>query len=374
MARRAGEGMAETSSGRGQIAALVGPQKVEVQEYDVPVPAPGAVVVEVTRANVCGTDVHQWHYESAALREAGLGHEFVGRIVALGEGVTTDYAGSRVTLGDRVVPVYYLTCHKCPPCLRAEFNLCQNGLAEWMVRPAVPPHFRSGFATHYYIHPGQYFYKVPDVVDDATVAGANCGLAQMIFVLDSIGLQAGETLVVQGAGGLGLYAGAVANERGARVLVVDGVADRLELARRFGASDVIDMNEHPTTEDRVKAVQDLTGGIGADVVLEVTGVPAALVEAVDLARVGGRIASVGNLNAEATVTMTPGIVTRKSVTIKGVLRYDPWYLHKAVQFLARRHADHPFDAFTDKTFSLSDVEEALRTGESRSVARAAIVP
>lgn len=358
----------------GQIAALTGPQTVEVKTFPLPAAAPGAVLLAVRRANVCGTDVHQWHYESAALREAGLGHEFVGEIVALGEGVTTDFAGEPVQVGDRVVPVYYLTCHRCPPCLRAEFNLCQNGLAEWMIPPDVTPHFRSGFATHYYVHPGQYFYKVPDVVDDATVAGANCGLAQMLFVIDQIGLEAGETFVVQGAGGLGLYAAAVAHERGARVVVIDGVAERLELAKRFGASETLDLTDHPDAKDRVRAVQDLTGGVGADLVLEVTGVPASFVEAIDLARSGGRIASVGNLNAEASVTMVPGIVTRKSVRIQGVLRYHPWYLHKAVAFLARRQHLHPFEAFSDRSFPLAEVTDALRAGESRSVARVAIVP
>lgn len=358
----------------GQIAALVGPETAEVKTFELPDVAPGAVLLTVLRANVCGSDVHQWHYESVALRNSGLGHEFVGRIAALGEGVTTDYAGVPVVVGDRVVPVYYLTCHKCPACLRSEFNLCQNGLAEWIIPPDVSPHFRSGFATHYYVQPGQYFYKVPDEVDDATVAGANCGLAQMLFVLDRVGIQAGETLVVQGGGGLGLYATAVAHERGARVIVIDGVPERLELARRFGATDTIDLTDHPGTADRVAAVQALTGGLGADLVLEVAGVAPAFVEAIDLARVGGRIASVGNLNAEASVTMVPGIVTRKSVHIHGVLRYDPWYLHKAVAFLARRQHLHPFDALTDRSYPLDEVSDALKAGESRSVARVAIVP
>jgi threonine dehydrogenase-like Zn-dependent dehydrogenase len=358
----------------GQIAALVGPEQVEVRSYPVPDPEPGAVVLRVLRANVCGSDVHQFHYESVSLRDAGLGHEFVGEVVALGEGVTTDFAGEPLQVGDRVVAVYYLTCHRCPPCLRGEFNSCLNGLASWVVPPDVAPHFRSAFATHYYVQPGQFFYKVPDDVDDQTVAGANCGLAQMLFVLDRVGLQSGETVVIQGAGGLGLYAVAVAVERGARPIVVDGIPERLELARQFGAEHVVDMREHTSAEDRVKAVADLTGGLWADVVLEVTGVPAAFSEAIELARTGGRVASVGNLNAAATVPVSPGVLTRKSLTVLGVLRYDPWYLHKAVAFLARRQARHPFAAFTDRTFSLEDVLDALRSGESRSVARAAIVP
>ncbi len=148
------------------------------------------------------------------------------------------------------------------------------------------------------------------------------------------------------------------------MIAIDGVPERLELARAFGADETIGLADYPETEDRVRAVLELTGGIGADMVLEVTGVPASFVEAIDLARVGGRIASVGNLNAEAPVTMVPGMVTRKSVHVHGVLRYDPWYLHKAVQFLARRQHLHPFEAFSDRSFPLAEVTEALKAGET----------
>ena len=152
------------------------------------------------------------------------------------------------------------------------------------------------------------------------------------------------------------------------MIAIDGVPERLELARRFGATETVSLADFPESADRVARVQELTGGVGADMVLEVTGVPASFVEAVELARVGGRIASVGNLNAEADVMMTPGIVTRKSVHIHGVLRYHPWYLHKAIAFLARRQHLHPFEAFSDRSFPLDDVTEALKAGESRSVA------
>lgn len=358
----------------GRIAALTGPETVRVKSFPVPEPEPGAVVLAVRRAYVCGTDIHQWHYENPALREAGLGHEFVAEIAALGEGVGTDYAGEPVAVGDRVVPVYYLTCHRCPPCLRAEFNSCRNALAAWSVSPDVAPHFRSGFATHYYVHPGQFFYKVPDSVDDTMAAGANCGLAQILFVLDRVGVRAGETLAVQGAGGLGLYAAAVASERGARVVAIDSVPERLALARRFGADEVVDMGQHPSVADRAAAVAELTGGAGADVVLEVTGAPEAFAEGVELARTGGRLASVGNLNAEATVSISPGTITRKSLSVQGVLRYDPWYLHRAVAFLARRGSYHPFHELSDRAYAIDAVPDALRTGDNRSVARAALVP
>lgn len=363
-----------THMASGRIAALVGPKKVEAKTFSLPEPAPGALILRVRRANVCGSDVHQYHFESAALRGAGLGHEFVGEVTALGEGVDTDFAGQPVAVGDRVVPVYYLTCHRCRRCLRGEFNLCERGLDSWSVDPEVAPHFRSAFATHYYVQPGQYFYKVPDEVNDATAAGANCGLAQMIFVIDRLEMSAGETLVVQGAGGLGLYAAAVAHERGVRVVMVDGVEERLDLARRFGATETINLVEHADVADRVAVLGELTSSEGADAVLEVAGVPSAFGEAIQLARAGGRIASVGNLNADSRIEIVPGMITRKSLTVMGLLRYNPEYLHRAVRFLARRQHLHPFDALADRSYGLDDIEAALVAGEQRAVARVAIVP
>lgn len=359
----------------GRVAALVGPEEVALQEYEVPAPGPGALVLRVLRANVCGSDVHAYHYQSPALQRAALGHEFVGEVVELGDGVEEDFAGRPVAVGDRVVVVYFLACRRCAGCLTGDFSLCQNSLRLWSVPPDRPPHFRGAFATHYYVDPDQYFYKVPDGLSDRTVAGANCGVAQVLFVLDKVALGPGETLVVQGAGGLGLYAIAAGKERGATVVVIDGVPERLDLAKRFGADHVIDMGEHPTSAARADQVRLLTGN-GGNVVLEVTGVAAAFVEAIELAAVGGRIASVGNLNVAATdeVTILPGLLTRKHLQVRGILRYDPWYLDRAIDFLERNADRVPFDSVVGRDYPLDDVVAALESGASRQVSRASVVP
>jgi threonine dehydrogenase-like Zn-dependent dehydrogenase len=360
----------------GKVAALVAPQEVTIKEFDIPDPEPGAVLVRVRRANVCGSEIHIWHFKHPVIKQSVLGHEFVGEIVKLGAGVSTDYAGVPVTVGDRVVAPYYLTCRKCPACLRADFNLCQNAYAFWSQPPEVPPHFHGAFATHYYIHPNQYFYRVPDSVPDQAVAGANCGLSQVLFGLHKIGLAAGESLVIQGAGGLGLYAAAVAKEMGAQVIVIEGIPARLELAQRFGADEVVDLEEHSTVEQRVARVTSLTAGYGPDVVLEVTGVPAAFAEAVQLVRPGGRVVEIGNVNVgpDSETPFVPGFITRKAVRIQGLARYQPWFLHQALQFLQRRHTAHPFNRLTDREYALSEVAEAIRATEAKKVARPVVIP
>lgn len=361
---------------KGRVAALVAPEEVAIKEFEVPEPEPGAVLAKVRRANLCGSEVHIYHFNHPLIRECVLGHEFVGEIGALGEGVETDYAGNPVNVGDRVIAPYFLTCRKCPACLHGDFNLCQRAYEFWS-RPAEDePHFHGSFATHYYIHQDQYFYKVPDEIPDKVVAGANCGLSQVLFGLHQIGLSAGDSLVIQGAGGLGLYAAAVGKDMGAQVIVVEGIPQRIELARRFGAESIVDMQEHDAPEERVEQVEALTGGYGADVVLEVTGVSAAFVEALQFARPGGKIVEIGNVNVgkEHEVSIAPGLITRKNVRVQGFVRYHPWYLHKSLRFLERKHRDHPFDELSDREYTLEDVGEAIEREEAKQVARPAVVP
>lgn len=360
----------------GKVAALVGPEHVEVKSFEVPRPGPGAVLAKVRRANVCGSEIHIWHFHHPLIRESVLGHEFVAEILELGEGVTTDYAGQPVAPGDRIVAPYWLTCRRCQACLRGEFNLCQVAYSAWSQPPETPPHFTGAFGTHYYIHPSQYFYKVPDSISDRAVAGANCGLTQVLFGLDKAGIRAGDTVAVQGGGGLGLYACAVARDAGARVILVEGIDQRIAFARRFGAQDIVNMRELPRVEDRVAAVQELSGGYGPDVVLEVTGIPAAFVEALQMVRPGGTVIEIGNvsLGAAHETSLAPGLITRKMIRVQGVVRYNPWFLHKSLLLLERRQADHPFDELSDREYALEEVDEAIQRTERKEVARPSIVP
>jgi threonine dehydrogenase-like Zn-dependent dehydrogenase len=361
---------------QGHAAALVGPAEVVIKEFEVPAPDAGALVLRIRRANICGSEVHIFHFRHPLIRECVLGHEFVGEIVALGAGVETDFAGQPVTVGDRVVAPYFLTCRKCSACLRGDFNLCRRAYAFWSQPAEVAPHFHGAFSTHYYVHPEQYFFKVPDDVPDTIVAGANCGLTQVLFALYESGLKADDAVVVQGAGGLGLYATAVAHDSGAQVIVIEGIPERIELARRFGASEVIDMGSHPTAEARAERVAALTGGDGADVVMELTGVPAAFPEAIQLARPGGQVIEIGNVSVgrEHEVALSPGLITRKALRVRGFVRYHPWYLHRSLQFLGRRQSLHPFDALTDREYGLHEVGDAILREEAKQVARPAVVP
>jgi len=233
---------------RGSVAFLNAPRTTEIKSYNLPTPEPGALLTEVVRANICGSELHIWLGNHPLIRDGVLGHEGLCRVVELGDGVETDYTGTPVEEGDLIVPAYFVTCGRCTYCGRGEFGHCENAYREWSKPPSEWPHFHGTFATHYYVRPDQYFYRVPETIDEGAVASANCALSQVLFGLDEAGVRSDDTVVVQGAGGLGLSATAVASEWGAEVIVVDGVDARLELAGEFGADHRIDLQEFDTVE------------------------------------------------------------------------------------------------------------------------------
>lgn len=354
----------------GKLVYLSDPEQLEIKEYEVPEPEPGTVLTEIEQANVCGSELHIWRGHHPEVKEGVLGHEAVCRISELGEGVTTDYAGEPVETGDTI----FLTCQRCPPCREGQFNLCENAYTYWSKPPEEPPHFHGTFSTHYFVHPNQYFYKIPDDVNPKVAAAANCALSQMLYGVDEVGVGWNDTVVIQGAGGLGLNTIAIARERGAKTIVVEGVDGRIERAKEFGVDHVIDFREYESVEERTKRVRELTDGVGADVGVEVAGVPQAFAEGPHLLRQGGRYLEVGNVNPGIMSEFDTGTLTRKGIDITTAIRYQPWYLQTALEFLSEHGDDYPYEELIDAEFDLLDVEEALAKSDSREITRAALHP
>jgi threonine dehydrogenase-like Zn-dependent dehydrogenase len=352
---------------------MTAPGELAYQEYPVPSAGPDELVLEIARANVCGSELHIWNGRHPVKKRGGLGHEMLGRVAEIGKRRRVDSRGQRLSVGDRVVVTYFQTCEECFQCLQGDRNLCDRAYEFFAKQPEEPPHFHSAFSTHYVVHPKQHVFKVPDAIPDGVAAGINCALSQVMFGISKTPLGYGSTFLIQGAGGLGLNAIPVAKELGARVIVIDGVSARLEQASAFGADHVIDMSEVADLDERVALVQSLTEGRGPDVALEVTGVPAAFGEGLQHVRRGGTYLVMGNLSPGATVPFDPGFVTRKALTIRHVDRYEARFLARALDFVVANLDTYPFDHLVDAEFGFDQIQEALDQSLARTVTRAAVV-
>ena len=367
-----------TEKGRAAIYRGLG-QPMEIVEYPVPDAEPGAILVKVSVANICGSDLHMWRGDMnlgaiGAPLPTILGHEMTGRIAKLGAGVATDSAGQPLAVGDRVVYPYFNSCGRCPACLKGNHASCPLNLM-YMYTSEAPPHFVGAYADYYYLRPNYPVFKVPDDLSDKMVASVNCALSEVIYGLEKVNLRFGETVVIQGAGGLGINAAAVAKDMGAhKVIVIDGITQRLELAKAFGADDLIDMREFKTPQERVQRVKDLTGGWGADVVAELVGSPKAIPEGLDMLCNGGRYLEMGNISPfHGTFEADPAFLVMGSKNIFCVAMYGRDTIKKALDFLSRTKAKYPFEKIISRTYRLEEINKAFEEQDKGLVSRAAIV-
>src|SRR5258706_5743312 len=216
---------------------------------DLPMPSrlePGAALVRTEMAGICGTDVHLWKGELPITLPLILGHETVGHIEQLGDGLDKDWNGAPLKIGDRVTWTSSTSCGQCYYCLeKRQPTRCPHRRAYGIgYRCDEGPHFLGGYAEFHYLRPGTTIFKLADDLPTESVIGAGCALITAIHGVERTGIDWQEKVVVQGAGPVGIAALAVAKSAGAgQVIVIGGPKPRLEMAKRFGADHVIDLGE-----------------------------------------------------------------------------------------------------------------------------------
>lgn len=354
--------------------------KQPLQLRDYPLPAtlePGAVLVRTEMAGICGTDVHLWKGELPIQLPVILGHETVGRIVALGQGLERDWTGEPLKIGDRVTWTSTTSCGQCYYCAeKRQPTRCPHRRAYGIGhRCDTEPHFLGGYADYHYLKPRVNIFKLPDDLPTEAVVGAGCALITAIHGVERTGIEWRDQVVVQGAGPVGIAALAVAKSAGAgKVIVVGAPKARLEMARRFGADEVIDLDEVRTSAERIAAVRQLTGGYGADVVLECVGAPAAITEGMEMCRDGGKYLILGHYCDAGPIAWNPHIVTRKQLTVTGSWSSEPRHLRAAIEFLRATGDRFPFAEMVSHRFPLSRANEALQTTAAWQCAKSVFVP
>ena len=348
-------------------------QPFELCERKIATPNIGEVLVRVSLATICGSDLHTLAGRRTAPTPCVLGHEAVGRVAYPTQ--VRDAYGEPLHEGDRVTWSLMAACGTCRYC--NERNLPQKceRLFKYGHAQSLPPYsFNGGFGEQICLRPGTAIYRIPDAVSDLEAAPLNCALATVLGGLATLAPTGGSSAVVQGAGMLGIYAACCLRERGfENVVCVDRVAERLCLAETFGATHTFNLSEDSAVEIG-ETLYDLTGGRGLDFALEVSGVAAALVNSLDWLGIGGSCLTLGYVFPGADVTVDAHKIVTKCLTVRGNHNYHPSMLEDALRFVEETRERYPFEDLVGAVYPLEEIDAAFDRAMQGDLIRVGIDP
>ncbi|WP_371811058.1 alcohol dehydrogenase catalytic domain-containing protein [Frigoribacterium sp. CFBP 13707] len=354
--------------------------------------APGDLLVEVELATICGSDVHTTRGDRGAPTPLVLGHEQVGRVVAVGEeAVAVD--GTPVVVGQRAVWSLTVSCGVCATCGRGLPQKCERVRKYGHERLETGWELSGGFATHVHVKAGTAVVPVADDLDAALLAPVSCGTATAVAALDAasaivplgggvdVGAGAGAgaaagapvVVLVLGAGLIGLTVAALATDAGARVVVVDPDPARRALAARFGAVATADPVAAPGAAESVDRALEVAGGAPL-VAVEASGAPSAVASALTRLGVGGVAVLVGSVFPAPAVAFDAESVVRRLVTVRGVHNYAPRHLVEAARFVERRHGAWPLAELVGDEVALADLDAGIDRAASAGAVRVGVRP
>ncbi|MFQ6045229.1 MAG: zinc-binding dehydrogenase [Gemmatimonadales bacterium] len=328
-------------------------QPLKLENVPDPSPATGEVVVEVAAAGLCHTELHFL----SGLLDLGvhpltLGHEVVGRVARLGAGV------SELKEGDRVIVYYYVGCGTCRHCLVGDENLCDALRAEYGFISD------GGFADAIRV-PARNCVPLPESVSYERAAPIGCSVTTAVHAMNLARVSRGDVVVVYGVGAVGFGIVQLAGAAGAEVIAVGRTPAKLDKAQELGAVHAIDASREPVAE----RVRDVTGGHGADVIMELVATKQTMDECTRAIAKRGRLVFVGYSEDSYTVHPIQLVITEASVT--GSVGNTLAELREAVDLVERGTVD----TVVDRIMRLEEFQQgidALEKGEL--VGRAVLVP
>lgn len=348
---------------------------VRVGEVATPPLEAGAALLRTLFSEVCGTDVHLHHGRLSGVPYPLVpGHVSVGHIEAI-RGTITDIEGRPFREGDLVTFLdVHETCGACYQCLVAKQSTRCPSRKVYGITYGAADGPLGGWAERIWIKPGVRLVRLPDGLAPETFIGGGCGLVTALHAVDRAEIRLEQSVVVLGAGPVGQSITALSRLSGAGVVVTVGApADRLAFARRMGASLTIGLDTPPG--DRLSHVRQLTGGRGADVVIEASGAPDAVAQGLDMLRDGGRLVVCGHYTDNGAVEIHPHYqINRKHVDVRGVWGTDYSHFHRAVELAARHGERLPWREMVSRVYGLEHAGEALAAVEQQTVVKALIAP
>lgn len=316
--------------------------KIELEEREIPQPKEGEVLIKIGYVGICGSDVH--YFETGAIGDFVvkppfvLGHEAVGTVVALGEGVDS------LKIGDRVAMEPGKTCGHCEFCRTGRYNLCPD--VQFF---ATPPY--DGVFQEYVAYDASMCFRLPDNV--SLMEGALIEpLAVGFHAANQGGAHIGQKAVVFGSGCIGLMCLLALKAEGVtEVYVVDVIDKRLEKAMELGAAGVINSSK----EDAVERIMELAGGYGVDLAIDTAGADVTINQGIRMVKPGGTIVCVG-YSRSGKVTLDMSVALNKEITFRTVFRYR--HIYPMAIAAVSSGLINLRNVVTD-TFTLDEIQEAM---------------
>src|SRR5581483_8537936 len=349
-------------------------QPLRLATLPTPFLEPGAALLRTLYSEVCGTDVHLHHGKLDVPYPIIPGHVSVGVVESSG-GKLRDIEGNSIKEGDTVTFLdVHETCNNCYYCLVARQPTRCPHRKVYGITYSAKDGLLGGWAEAIWLKPGVKMIKLPKELSPETFIGGGCGLVTALHAVDMAELRLGESVAVLGVGPVGQSCVAFASLSGAgEIIAIGAPRQRLDFARRMGATAAIGLDLPASA--RIEAVRGVTGGRGADVVIEASGAPDAVKQALDMVRDGGRVIVCGHYTDNGSVDIHPHWqLNRKHVEIKGCwgVRYD--HFHRAVHLAARHGATKPWREMVSGRYELQRADEALAAVENRTALKAIITP
>ena len=344
-------------------AVFLGNKQVEIRQFPDPAPGPGEVVIQMKASGMCGSDLKFYRPPPGEAQKAlGLGeraepfiagHEPCGVVAARGAGVSEREA----PIGQRVMDHHYSGCGVCGHCRVGWSQLCRAGITVY----GVTAH---GGHAEYLKVPARTLVPLPDELSFAEGAAVACGTGTAFGALRRMQLAGGQTLAVFGQGPVGLSATLLGAKMGARVIAVDINADRLELAKKFGADVALDAGK----TDVEKEIKDLTRGEGVDLALECSSASAARQAAVRVTRTWGTACYVGE-GGQVTLDVSPDLL-RRQITLIGSWTFSAMGMAECARFVA--DSGLKLERIFTHRWKLEQADEAYRVFDAQSSGKGVI--
>jgi len=331
------------SRGKMRAALLYGVKDLRVETIDKPEVGPSEALVKVKAATTCGTDIKifQRGYVGGVIEYPTVfGHEWAGDVAEVGEGVSWLRKGMRVRGGNSA------PCLRCKMCEKGNYNLCENMMWLW-----------GAYAEYVKVPARMVMLNMQEIplhlsYEEAAITEP---LACVLHGIEKAQVKLGDTVAIIGAGPIGLLHLLTAKKMGAgKVIISDLVDERLQIAQQLGAEETVNAKQ----EEPVEKVRQLTGGYGADVVIEAIGLPATWEQALRMVRKGGTVLEFGGCPPGTEIKVRTELLHYGEVTVLGTFHTTPAHFKKALSLIASGAIE--VKPLITRKMKLDDIEEALK--------------